>query len=419
MSESKGMTAQPTCRFCATPLTHTFVDLGQTPLANAYVTQDDVRAGRDRAFPLHARVCEKCFLVQVDDSVPPDAIFSDYLYFSSYSDSWVEHARRYAAAMQERFALGPQSLVVEVASNDGYLLQHFKKMNIPVHGVEPAANVAVAAEKIGIPTTVAFFGEATARKLLAEGRAADLMAANNVLAHVPGTLDFVKGFATLLKPEGVATFEFPHVLNLINEVQFDTIYHEHFFYLSLVAVEKIFAAAGLRVFDVEELPTHGGSLRVFACRSGAAQPESQRVEALRQKERAAKLDSLEGYEGFDPKVREVKRGFLAFLEQANKEGKRVAAYGAAAKGNTFLNYCGINDADMICVFDRSLEKQNHLLPGSHLPILAPEKIREIKPDYLVILPWNLAREISTSHAYIREWGGRFVIAVPQIKVFEA
>ena len=405
------------CRFCDTQLTHTFVDLGETPLANAYVTPQDVAAGRDKAFSLHARVCSECLLVQVDDSVPPDAIFSDYLYFSSYSDSWVEHARRYAVAMKERFALGPHSMVVEIASNDGYLLQHFKAMGIPVHGVEPAANVARAAEARGIPTSVAFFGQATAKVLAAQGKSADLTAANNVLAHVPGTLDFAKGFAELLKDEGGATFEFPHVLNLSNEVQFDTIYHEHFFYLSLVAVEKIFAAAGLRVFDVEELPTHGGSLRVFACRKDAAHVATAAVTALRAKEHAAKLDMLDGYAGFDPKVREVKRGFLAFLEQAKKDGKRVAAYGAAAKGNTFLNYCGVSERDMICVFDRSLEKQNHLLPGSHLPIFAPEKIAEVKPDYLVILPWNLAKEISESHAYIRDWNGRFVTAVPQIKVF--
>jgi hypothetical protein len=412
------MTQQPKCRFCETPLTHTFVDLGATPLANSYVTAEDVAAGRDKAYRLHTRVCPQCFLVQVDDSVPPDAIFSDYLYFSSYSDSWVEFARRYAVTMKERFALGPQSLVVEIASNDGYLLQHFKAMGVPVHGVEPAANVALAAESIGVPTTVAFFGEATAKTLAAQEKTADLMAANNVLAHVPGTLDFVKGFATLLKPEGVATLEFPHVLNLINEVQFDTIYHEHFFYLSLVAVEKIFAAAGLRVFDVEELPTHGGSLRIYVCRRNASHTQDARVAALRSKEHAAQLDSLEGYAGFDPKVREVKRGFLEFLAQAKADGKSIAAYGAAAKGNTFLNYCGVTDKDMICVFDRSREKQNYLLPGSHLPILPPEKIADVKPDYVVILPWNLAKEISASHAYISRWGGRFVTAVPRVKVLD-
>ncbi len=413
------MTAMPNCRFCATPLTHTFVDLGATPLANSYVTRADIEAGRDRAFPLHARVCAQCMLVQVDDSVPPDAIFSDYAYLSSYSDSWVEHARRYAMAMKERFALGPHSRVVEIASNDGYLLQHFAGMGVPVMGVEPAANVAKVAEERGVPTRVAFFGEDVAKKLVAEGMSADLMAANNVLAHVPGTLDFAKGFATLLKPEGVATFEFPHVLNLINEIQFDTIYHEHFFYLSLFSVEKIFAAAGLRVFDLEELPTHGGSLRLYACRIAASHGESTRVAALRAKESAAKLDRLEGYAGFEPKVREVKRGFLDFLRQARKDGKRVAAYGAAAKGNTFLNYCGIGESDMICVFDRSKEKQNHLLPGSHFPVLAPEEIRNVRPDYLVILPWNISAEISSVNSFISEWGGRFVTAIPRIRILVA
>jgi SAM-dependent methyltransferase len=406
----------PACRFCATPLTHTFVDLGKTPLANSYVTPEDVAAGRDAFYSLHARVCENCMLVQVDDSLPPDAIFSDYAYFSSYSSSWVEHARKYAVAMKERFELGPQSLVVEVASNDGYLLQHFKKMHVPVLGVEPAANVAVKAEEIGIPTRVAFFGEEIGAALSREGKSADLTAANNVLAHVPGTLDFVKGFAAILKPEGVSTFEFPHILNLIREVQFDTIYHEHFFYLSLVAVEKIFDVAGLRVFDVEELPTHGGSLRVYACLKSAGHKESPRVAALREKESTAGLDRLSGYEGFAPRVEAVRKGFLEFLKQAKADGKSVAAYGAAAKGNTFLNYCGVTDSDMVCVFDRSLEKQNKLLPGSHLPIRAPEEIPEVKPDYLVILPWNLEAEITGDHKYIGEWGGKFVVAIPQTRI---
>jgi SAM-dependent methyltransferase len=406
----------PACRFCATPLTHTFVDLGKTPLANSYVTREDVAAGRDAFYSLHARVCESCLLVQVDDSVPPDAIFSDYAYFSSYSSSWVEHARKYAVAMKERFELGPQSLVVEVASNDGYLLQHFKTMNVPVLGVEPAANVAVKAEEIGIPTREAFFGEEIGAALSREGKSADLTAANNVLAHVPGTLDFVKGFAAILKPEGVSTFEFPHVLNLIREVQFDTIYHEHFFDLSLVAVEKIFDAAGLRVFDVEELPTHGGSLRVYACLKSASHAESPRVAALREKDITAGLDRLSGYEGFAPRVEAVRKGFMEFLRKAKGDGKSVAAYGAAAKGNTFLNYCGVSDGDMVCVFDRSLEKQNKLLPGSHLPIRAPEDIAEVKPDYLVILPWNLETEITRDHDYIRGWGGKFVVAIPQTRI---
>jgi SAM-dependent methyltransferase len=407
----------PNCRFCKTPLTYTLVDLGPTPLANSYVTQADVDAGRDKKYSLHARVCPSCFLVQVDDSVPPDAIFSDYAYFSSYSDSWVEHARRYALAMKERFGLEPSSLVVEVASNDGYLLKHFVAEGVPVLGVEPAANVAKAAVAIGVPTEVAFFGEACAKDLVARGFSADLTAANNVLAHVPDILDFAKGFATILKPQGVSTFEFPHVLNLIREIQFDTIYHEHFSYLSLVAVENVFAKAGLRVFDVEKQPTHGGSLRLFACRKDAAHVETERLRALRAEEKAAHLDTLEGYEGFAPKVAEVKKGFLAFLADAKKNGKKVAAYGAAAKGNTFLNYCGVTHDDIVCVYDRSLEKQGKLLPGSHVPVLAPERIGETRPDYLVILPWNLAKEIAAQSTKIKGWGGQFVTAVPQIRIF--
>jgi len=409
----------PSCRFCGTALTHTFVDLGRTPLANSYVTAEDVAAGRDATYPLHARVCPQCLLVQVDDSASPDAIFSDYAYFSSYSASWVEHARRYAQAMRERFGLGADSLVVEIASNDGYLLRHFKDMGVPVLGVEPAANVArKAVEELGIETRVAFFGEECAEELAREGMRADLMAANNVLAHVPGTRDFVKGFATLLKPQGVATFEFPHVLNLIREVQFDTIYHEHFFYLSLLTVERMFAAAGLRVFDVEELPTHGGSLRVFACLEGAMHQEGPRVADLRARERAAGLDRLEGYAGFAPRVEAARSSFLAFVRQARAEGKKLAAYGAAAKGNTFLNYCGVNDGDIACVFDRSREKQGKLLPGSHLPILAPERIAEVRPDYLIILPWNLADEIMADNRSIAEWGGKFVIAIPQTRIVD-
>ena len=407
------MTAQPACRFCKTPLTHTLVDLGATPLANSYLKD---AAAPERSYPLHARVCSSCFLVQVDDAVPPGEIFSDYAYFSSYSDSWIDHARRYADAMRERFALGPKSLVVEVASNDGYLLQHFAHAGVPVFGIEPAANVAATATAKGIPTEVMFFGEQTAKSLAARGIAADLMAANNVFAHVPDILDFAKGFAALLKPEAVATFEFPHVLNLINEVQFDTIYHEHYSYLSLVAVERILAAAGLRAFDVDELPTHGGSLRVFLCRADAAHPPSERLEALRIKEHDAKLDAIAGYSAFLPRVAAVKENFAAFLAKAKREGKRVAAYGAAAKGNTFLNTCGVTADDIVCVFDRSKEKQGRFLPGSRLPILAPERIDGIKPDYLVILPWNLTSEIKTSMAHIGAWGGRFVTALPELVI---
>jgi 2-polyprenyl-3-methyl-5-hydroxy-6-metoxy-1,4-benzoquinol methylase len=412
------MNAAPTpkCRFCSSALTTTFVDLGETPLANSYVTPADVAAGRDPRYPLHARVCGSCFLVQVDDVAAPEAIFSDYAYFSSMSDTWVAHARRYAQAMIARFGLGPGSQVVEIASNDGYLLQHFIAAGVPVLGVEPAVNVAASATAKGVPTEVAFFGRATAERLVQRGLSADLTAANNVLAHVPDIRDFVGGFAVLLKPEGVATFEFPHLLNLIREVQFDTIYHEHFSYLSLTSAEAIFAAANLRAFDVETLPTHGGSLRLFVCRVGAHHSETTRLVALRANERAAGLGGLAAYRGFAPRVEAVKRGFLDFLAAARREGKRVAAYGAAAKGNTFLNVCGVGAQDIVCVFDRSPAKQGRLLPGSHIPILPPEKIREIKPDYLVVLPWNLIDEIRAQMTIIGEWGGRFVVALPELKV---
>ncbi|MGN8113602.1 methyltransferase domain-containing protein [Labrys sp. 22185] len=404
----------PHCRFCATPLTTTLCDLGSMPLANDYRLPDD--SNPERSFPLHARVCPSCLLVQVDDSVPPDAIFSDYAYFSSYSDSWVAHAKRYADAMIERFKLGADALVVEVASNDGYLLQHFKVAGVPVLGVEPAANVAETARAKGIDTEVAFFGVETARRLVGQGKRADLMAANNVLAHVPDIRDFVGGFATLLKPEGVVTFEFPHVLNLIEKVQFDTIYHEHFSYLSLVTVEKVFAAVGLKAIDVEELPTHGGSLRLFAAPIVSSHQPSARLDALRAKEHAASLDTLAGYEGFAAKVAEVKRGFLAFLAEAKAAGKTIAAYGAAAKGNTFLNFCGVGPADIVAVFDRSLAKQGRLLPGSQIPILSPDKISEIAPDYLVILPWNIAEEVMEQTRPLMPSGSSFVTAVPSIRL---
>lgn len=404
----------PGCRFCGTPLAHTLVDLGATPLANSYLRNLDEDLGRERAFPLHARVCPSCFLVQVDNVVPPGEIFSDYAYFSSFSESWVTHARRYAEMMGERLRLGPESLVVEVASNDGYLLQHFAAAGIKVLGIEPAANVAEAARAKDLPTEVMFFGEATAGELAERGIAADLMVANNVLAHVPDILDFVKGFAVLLKPQAVATFEFPHVLNLIREVQFDTIYHEHFSYLSLVAVEKVLDAAGLRAFDVEELSTHGGSLRLFVCNGNAKYDMTERLRALRVRESAAELDRLDGYTGFAAKVEAIKQGFIQFLTEAKQAGKTVAAYGAAAKGNTLLNICGVGPEDMVCVFDRSTEKQGRYLPGSHLSIRPPSEIATVRPDYLVILPWNLSEEIKAQNKHIAEWGGKFVTVLPNL-----
>ena len=407
----------PLCRFCRTPLVDTFIDLGRQPLANSYLTAEQLAAGNEPAYPLHVRVCHECFLVQADDAVPADAIFDDaYAYFSSYSTSWVEHARRYAAAMAERFDLGPESLVVEVASNDGYLLQHFVEMDIPVLGVEPTANTAEAARARGVPTEVMFFGEQTGQRLAARGYRADLMAANNVLAHVPDIGDFVAGFRELLKDEGVLTFEFPHLLNLIEKVQFDTIYHEHFSYLSLLAVEQVLRANGLRPFDVERLSTHGGSLRLFCCHMGSGHEETEALVALREDEHAAGLDRIESYAGFAPRVEAVRDSFRAFLAVEKAAGRRVAAYGAAAKGNTFLNYCGTTTDDVVAVFDASPAKQGRFLPGSHLPILAPEAVREIKPDDLLILPWNLRDEIMAQTAFIRDWGGRFVTASPQTRV---
>jgi hypothetical protein len=406
----------PLCRFCRTPLVDTFLDLGAQPLANSYLTAEQLAAGTERAYPLHVRVCRSCFLVQADDAVPADHIFdADYAYFSSYSTTWVEHARRYAAAMTERFGLGPDSLVVEVASNDGYLLQHFVAMDIPVLGVEPTANTAEAAIARGVPTEVAFFGEETGRRLAARGRA-DLMAANNVLAHVPDIGDFVAGFRELLADEGVLTFEFPHLLNLIEKVQFDTIYHEHYSYLSLLAVEQVLRAKGLRPFDVELLPTHGGSLRVFCCHAGAGHEETEALKALRAREDAAGLSRIETYRGFAPRVEAVRASFRAFLDAEKAEGRRLCAYGAAAKGNTFLNYCAATTADIEAVFDASPAKQGRFLPGSHIPILGPAAVAELKPDDMLILPWNLKDEIMGQLAFIRDWGGRFVTASPETKV---
>jgi SAM-dependent methyltransferase len=411
------MTDVPACRFCRAPLTRTFLDLGNQPLANSYLTRAELESGTERAFPLHARVCGECFLVQVDDPVAAEAIFdSGYAYFSSYSASWVAHAKRYVEAMRARLDLGPQSLVVEIASNDGYLLQHFVAAGVPVLGIEPSANTAEAARAVGVPTEVAFFNAETGQALAARGVAADLMAANNVLAHVPDIGDFVAGFRHVLKPEGVLTFEFPHLLNLIELVQFDTIYHEHFSYLSLLAVERVLASQGLRAFDVERLPTHGGSLRLFCAHQASAHAETEALRRLRADEAAAGLNRIETYAGFAPRVEAVRDGFLAFLKAARAEGKTVAAYGAAAKGNTFLNYAGATTADLVCAFDANPHKQDRFLPGSHVPILAPEQVAEVRPDYLLILPWNLKDEIMGQMAHIRDWGGRFVTASPEVVV---
>jgi SAM-dependent methyltransferase len=392
----------------------TFVDLGEMPLANSYVS--DAEAMNERLLPLHVCVCGSCLLVQVTDTVSPGELFSDYAYFSSYARSWVEHARRYAQTTIARYGLGADSLVVEVASNDGYLLQHFQERNIPVLGVEPAVNVAAAATAKGIPTEIAFFGAETARRLAGAGQRADLMVANNVLAHVPDIRDFAEGFAVLLKPEGIATFEFPHVLNLIRGMQFDTIYHEHFSYLSLLVVERAFAAAGLKAIDVQEIPTHGGSLRLFAARQESSHRPADSLDRLRAKEIAAGLGGLEGYRGFAKRVADIKQEFLSFLAGVKAAGKTMAAYGAAAKGNSFLNYCCVGRDDIACVFDRSLAKQGKLLPGSHIPIVGPERLSEVRPDYLLILTWNLAAEIQEDQAILRSWDGKFVTAIPGLRV---
>ncbi|MDP1874865.1 class I SAM-dependent methyltransferase [Phenylobacterium sp.] len=409
----------PVCRFCRTPLTHTLVDLGRQPLANSNLTAEQLAAGGEKTYPLHARVCPECFLVQVDDPVAADEIFdAGYAYFSSYSASWVEHARRYAQAMIGRFGLGPDSLVVEIASNDGYLLQHFKAAGVPVLGIEPTANTAQAAIEKGVPTEVMFFHGETGRALAARGVKADLMAANNVLAHVPDIGGFVAGFREVLKPEGVLTFEFPHFLNMLEMVQFDTIYHEHFSYLSLLAVAQVLRANGLRAFDVELLPTHGGSLRLFCAHEASGHQETEALKTLRAREAAAGLHALATYEGYAARVDEVRDSFLAFLRQAKAQGKTVAAYGAAAKGNTFLNYAGVGPGDIVCAFDANPHKQGRFLPGSHAPIYGPDKVAEIKPDYVLILPWNLKDEIMGQLAYIRDWGGQFVIASPVTKVLD-
>lgn len=403
------------CRACGTKLKHTFVDLGLSPLANSYVPAQKAAKG-ESFYPLHVYVCDTCFLVQLEEFESPEQIFSDYAYFSSYSTSWLRHAESYARAMTERFGLGPESQVVEIASNDGYLLQYFVKAGIGALGIEPAANVARAAIERGVPTEVLFFGEKAAEALRAKGIAADLMAANNVLAHVPDILDFTAGFRVLLKPEGVATFEFPHLLRMIAEKQFDTIYHEHFSYLSLGAVGYVLKRNGLRIFDVEELPTHGGSLRVFVCHEAARHATRPRVAHMREKEQKAGLSDLSTYASFAGEVIDIKCAALEFFISARRAGKSVIGYGAAAKGNTFLNYCGIGTEFLRAVADRSPHKQKTLLPGSRIPVVAPEDLIAMKPDYVLILPWNLKDEIAEQLAEIRRWGGRFVTAIPRIDI---
>lgn len=404
------------CRHCQFPLETTFVDLGSSPPSNAYLTEATLRAP-EVWFPLRVLVCEQCWLVQTEDHAGREALFAhDYAYFSSFSSSWLAHAERYVDDMAEQFGLNADSTIVEIAANDGYLLQYVVARGIPCYGIEPTESTATAARLKGIEIVQEFFGVALADKLVEQGRQADLIAANNVLAHVPDINDFVAGFAHLLKAEGVATFEFPHLLRLVTESQFDTIYHEHYSYLSLAAVEKIFNACGLTVFDVEELGTHGGSLRVFAMRADApARSPGAGLKQVRAKEAAAGLASQSFYRDFQYKADRIKNDLLAFLLDAKKQGYSVGAYGAAAKGNTLLNYCGVRPDLLPWVVDRNPAKQGKYLPGCRIPIVAEDRIREEKPDYLLLLPWNLRAELQEQLAYIREWGGRFVVAVPGLQ----
>lgn len=405
------------CRHCDSELRLPLVDLGSAPPSNAYLTAQTLHAP-EKWFPLRVLVCEQCWLAQTEDFAQADELFdADYAYFSSFSSSWLDHAERYVADMTARLGLGPDSHVVEVAANDGYLLQYVQAAGIPCLGIEPTASTAAAARDKGIEMLQQFFGVELARELAAQGRQADLMAANNVLAHVPDINDFVAGFAALLKPQGVATFEFPHLLRLVEGNQFDTIYHEHFSYLSLSAVDRIFTANGLRVFDVQELPTHGGSLRVFAQPSGSGdKPRSAAVDELLAREADAGMLTPAYYARFQLATDRVKDDFLAFLLEAKREGKSVAAYGAAAKGNTLMNYAGVRPDLIAFVVDRNPAKQGKFMPGSRIPIVPENILAEHKPDYIVILPWNLRDEVMAQLAHAREWGTRFVTAVPALQV---
>jgi SAM-dependent methyltransferase len=398
-------------------VSRTFVDLGMSPLCESFLAANQLNQ-MEPFYPLHVFVCEKCFLVQLGEYVTPDHIYTEYAYFSSYSDSWLRHAQNYVEMICERLKLGPKSQVIEIASNDGYLLQYFVQKSIPVLGIDPAANVAPVAIKKGVPTLVRFFGEATAREVAAQGKQADLLLGNNVLAHVPALNDFVAGMKILLKPTGVITMEFPHLQRLMESNQFDTIYHEHFSYYSFLTAEKAFARHGLTLFDVEEIPTHGGSLRIYGRHAeDQTKPVSARVIALREREIKIGFDGLEIYAAFDGQVKETKRRLLDFLISAKREGKSVVGYGAPGKGNTLLNYCGIRTDFIDYTVDRNPYKHGKFLPGTHIPIYPPERIGQTKPDFVLILPWNLKDEIVKQLAGIREWGGRFVVPIPTVEIF--
>lgn len=410
------MKNKPTCRFCKTILQHTFVDLGMSPLCESYIEPENLNK-MEPFYPLHVYVCKNCFLVQLLEYVSPKEIFTEYAYFSSYSDSWLKHAETYVDMVIERFKLGRNSQVVEIASNDGYLLQYFVKNAIPVIGIEPAANIAEAAKKKGIQTIVKFFGKHTAQELVAQGIYSDLLLGNNILAHVPDINDFVRGMKTLLSPSGVITMEFPHLVRLMTENQFDTIYHEHFSYLSLTTVDRIFRYHNLLLFDVERLPTHGGSLRIYACHlENAFRSITNHVAELKEEENKFGIAQLETYSNFSKQVEKTKRNLLDLLIGLKKKGKTIVGYGAPGKGNTLLNYCGIRTDFIDYTVDRNPYKQGKFLPGTQIPIFHPDKIKETKPDYIMILPWNLKQEIVLQNKYIREWGGKFVIPIPEPEI---
>lgn len=402
------------CRLCRAPLSHSFVDLGVTPLCQTHISPAQLNI-MEPFYPLHAMVCSQCLLVQLDEYVAPGDIFSEYAYFSSYSDSWLKHAADYCKMITDRLAMGGDSLVVELASNDGYLLRNFVDVGIPCLGIEPATNVAKVARERGIPTVNEFFGESTARQVRAEHGEANLIIGNNVLAHVPDLNDFVAGIGILLSSSGTVTMEFPHLLKLMDENQFDTIYHEHFSYFSFIAVTEVFRRHGMGIYDVEELPTHGGSLRIYATRDDAQEIRAS-VNELLETERGRGLDSLEGYSAFQPCVDKVKHDLLAFLIEAKSDGKRIAGYGAPGKGNTLLNYCGIGPDFLDYTVDRNPYKQGKYTPGSRIPIVSPEQIAETKPDYVLILPWNLRNEIISSNSAVFDWGGKFVVPIPELEI---
>jgi len=404
------------CRLCEVTLKHSFVNLGMSPLANSYLEFKQLQK-MEPFYPLHVYVCENCYLVQLQEFEAPDNIFSQYAYFSSYSETWLEHAKIYTQLMIERFGLDSDSEVIELGSNDGYLLRYFREMNIPVLGIEPAKNVAKVAEAAGIPTVVTFFGSEVATRLRREGSQADLLVGNNVLAHVPALNDFVEGMRILLKPQGLITMEFPHLMQLVAGNQFDTIYHEHFSYFSFISVKKVFAKQGLSIFDVEELPTHGGSLRIYARHAeDQTKPVSQRVLDLHEREVDAGFTELSSYLSFGERVKKTKRNILDFMIRAKEEKGIIVGYGAPAKGNTLLNYCGIGTDFIEYTVDLNPYKQGRFLPGSHIPIYSPEKIMETKPDYLLILPWNLKDEIMQQMNFVRDWGCKFLLLIPEVEV---